>query len=163
MNYEKLIQGKKLAVTLKKDPIKGVGLYATEKIFKYEVIAYYKMKVFSNKDHETDGVYIFELYKKNGDTYKRLIGDIYEGSFPEPIEGVPFWAPFVNEPNKNEKSNSRIDIDLKGNYQKQNRTHLSLGDTVIYKLVATKTIKPGSEILWYYGSDYSRNYAVSKN
>ena len=161
MDYRKLIKGKKLAITLKKDPVKGVGVYAREKISKGDVIAYYKMKVFLSRDHETDGVYIFEVYKKNGDAYKRLLGDIYEGSFPEPIDGIPFWAPFVNEPNKGQRSNSDIDIDLKGNYQ--NRTYLSPGDTLVYKLVATKTIKPGSEILWYYGPDYLRNYSVSKN
>ena len=76
MDYRKLIKGKKLAITLKKDPVKGVGVYAREKISKGDVIAYYKMKVFLSRDHETDGVYIFEVYKKNGDAYKRLIGGL---------------------------------------------------------------------------------------
>ena len=32
----------------------------------------------------------------------------------------------------------------------------------IYKLVAIRHIKPGDEILWYYGPDYNRDYEVSK-
>jgi len=160
MDYRKLIKGKKLSVTLKKDPVKGVGLYAREKILKGDIIAFYKIKVFLLKDYETDGVYSFEVYRKNGDEYKRLIGDIYEESFPEPIDGIPFWAPFANEPNKGQRTNAMIDIDLKGNFV--GKTYLSPGDILIYKLVATKMIKPGSEILWYYGPDYSRNYSVSK-
>lgn len=161
MDYKKLIKGKKLDVTLKKDPIKGVGLYATNKIKKGEVIALYKIKVFLKKDHETDNIYVFEVYKKNGDDYKRLIGDIYEDSFSEPIDGIPFWAPFANEPNKSQRINSEIDIDLKGNFK--DRNYLVPGDIVIYKLISTKMIKPGTEIMWYYGPDYERNYLVGKN
>ena len=160
MDYRKLIKGKKLLVTLKKDPVKGVGLYAREKILKGDIIAFYKIKVFLLKDYETDGVYSFEVYKKNGDEYKRLIGDIYEESFPDPIENIPFWAPFVNEPSKHQRVNSEIDINTEENYK--DKRFISPGDTIIYKLVATRKIRPGDEILLYYGKEYKRNYEVGK-
>ncbi len=159
MDHKKLLR-KNLNVTLKKDPEKGVGLYATKKIKKGEIIAYYKIKVFLKKDFKSDYIYSFEVYKKNGEDYKRLICDLYEGSFPEPINKIPFWAPFANEPNKNQRTNAEIDINLKENFK--NRNFLIPGDTVIYKLVSNKMIKPGQEVLWYYGPDYERNYSVGK-
>lgn len=149
MDYKKLIKGKKLAVTLKKDPVKGVGLYARENIKKGQVVAYYKIKVFLTKHLESNGIYTFEVYKKNGDAYKRLTGDIYRDSFSEPINDIPFWAPFANEPDKSQRTNAVIDLDLSGNYIE--RSHLSPDDIVIYKLTASKAIKAGSEIMWYYG------------
>ena len=48
-----------------------------------------------------------------------------------------------------------------GNYS--DKTYSLAGETGIYKLVASKKIKPNDEILWYYGSGYERNYNVSKN
>jgi hypothetical protein len=166
MDYRKLVKGEKgknIKVTLKKGE-KGVGLYATKDIEKGEVIAYYKIKIFLLRDYNspTDYVYSFEVYRKNGEKYKKLIGDIYEGSFPTSENGITFWAPFANEPSltKNEKSNSEMDINLKYNYSE--KTFSSPNEIAIYKLLAKKKIRSGEEILWYYGDEYSRNYSVSK-
>lgn len=167
MDYKKLLRQtknkKNLSVTLKETEGKGVGLFATKNINKGDVVAYYKIKVFREKDYEspTDFIYSFHVYRKNGDEYKRLIGDLYEGSFPEPINNIPFWGAFINEPTKSQRTNTEVDIDLKTNYS--DKTYSSPGDTMVYKLVATKNIKPGEELLWYYGPNYSRNYAVGKN
>ena len=49
---------------------------------------------------------------------------------------------------------------MKGNFK--DRKYLVPGDIVIYKLISTKMIKPGTEIMWYYGPDYERNYIVGK-
>lgn len=151
-----------LKIEVKKTENKGLSLFAKKSINKGELIAYYKAKVFRKNGYEspTNSIYLFEVYKKNEETYKRLIGDIDGDSFPEPKDGIPFWAPLVNEPSKNERINSEIDINTKENYI--DRTYLSPGDTIIYKLIATRKIKPGDEILWYYGKDYPRNYQVGK-
>ena len=162
MNHLLKKNRKDLKIEVKKSKEKGLSLFAKKPINKGEVIAYYKVKVFRKIGYEspTDSVYLFEVYKKNGEAYKRLIGDIDEDSFPEPKDGIPFWGPLANEPSKNERINSEIDINLKENYV--DRTYLSPGDSMIFKLVATKKIKPGDEILWYYGNDYDRNYQVGK-
>ena len=52
-------------------------------------------------------------------------------------------------------------MNLDDNYNK--RKKVVVGDTLIYKLVASKHIKPGDEIVWYYGPDYTRDYVVNKN
>jgi hypothetical protein len=165
IDYRKLVREvprKSVKVTLKKSPGKGVGLFATKEIEAGEVIAYYRIKVFRHKDYEspTNGTYLFEVYKKNGDEYKRLIGDIYEDSFPPPVDGITFWAPFANEPTVSQRTNAEIDTNIRETYQ--NKTCTMLDDIVDYKLVATRDIHPKDEILWYYGDRYSRNYKVGK-
>ena len=151
-----------LSITLKPSKIKGVGLYSTKPIQTDETIAYYKIRVFKQSDYKspTNYMYSFDVYRKDGEEYKRLIGDLDLTSFPEPMNDVPFWAPFANEPSKGQRSNAEIDMNLKDNYK--NRTTISSGQIMIYKLVAKKYIGSGEEILWYYGEDYRRDYPVSK-
>ena len=165
MDYRKLVKETPrhdIKVTLKRSKGKGVGLFATKKIEEGEVIAYYRIKVYRSKDYEspTNNTYLFEVYRKNGDTYKRLTGDIYEGSFPAPIEGITFWAPFANEPAVDQRTNAEIDINLKETYA--NKTFTMVDDIVDYKLVATRPIRAKDEILWYYGDRYPRDYEVGK-
>lgn len=151
----------KLSIKFQEMSTKGVGIFATKTIQKGQVVAYYKIKVFREKDYEspTNFVYSFEVYRKNGDQYKRFIGDIDKDCFPPPgDDNIPYWAAFVNEPSPGQSTNSEIEINLSGNYK--NRTYLQPGESVIYKLVATKRIRKGSEILWYYGENYRRNYKV---
>ncbi len=162
--------------TLKQDE-KGIGLYATKPILKNEVIALYKLKVFKKSDYKYPygGIYIFTVYRKNGEAYKTLIGDLYSGSFPKSISksnnskstskskkdiNIPYWAPFVNEPSNVKDINSDIDVDFKTTYQ--NKSFLKSGNILTYKLVATRNIEPGEEITWYYGDDYERDYTVNK-
>tara|TARA_R110001599_G_scaffold287650_2_gene490244 strand:- start:2905 stop:3411 length:507 start_codon:yes stop_codon:yes gene_type:complete len=153
---------KTLSVKLKKTKEKGISLFATKIINKGETIAFYKIKVFLTRtyDSPTNYVYYFEIYRKNGEAYKRLVGDIDADSFPEPIDGISFLAPFANEPSESQRVNAEIDINLKENYI--GKTFLQPGDVLVYKLVASKKIRPGEEILWYYGKDYNRNYKVGK-
>lgn len=164
MSFDYLIKKnrKDLSIKLKKTKDKGLSLFATKDINKGDVIAYYKGKIFRTSTYEspTDGVYSFEVYKKNGEPYKRLIGDIDENSFPDPLDKIPFWGPFANEPSQNQRVNTDVDINLKENYS--DKTFSSPGEDFIYKLVATRKIRKGDEILWYYGKDYPRNYKVGK-
>lgn len=166
MDYSKILaktkDKEKLKVTLRKTKEKGVGLFATKQIKDGEDIAYYKIKVFRKKGYKspTNSVYLFEVYRQNGKSYKTLIGDIDKDSFPQVVNNVPFWAPFANEPTTCESTNSEIEIDLKNNYKTRN--YSSPGENMIYKLVATRDIEPGEEILWYYGEDYERGYEVGK-
>ena len=166
MDYKKILRNtkdkNKLKVTLKNTKEKGVGLFARETIKKGEVIAYYKVRIFLHRTYEssTDNVYIFEIYRKNGEAYKKLIGDIEPDDIPKPINHITFWAPFANEPSSHQKTNAEIDINLEGNYV--NKTYSSPGESAIYKLIASRMIRPDEEILWYYGERYTRNYLVGK-
>ena len=106
-------------------------------------------------------MYNFTVYNKNGRPYTSLIGDLYKGSIPSPVNNIPYWAYFSNEPSPSQKSNSQIFLSniLDDNYK--NRTFLKEGDTLVYRLVATTDIKKGEEITWCYGDDYGRNYDTS--
>ena len=150
----------KLKVTLKKNKIKGAGLYASKPIKKGSVIAYYKMKVFEYNKYKspTGEVYTFDVYKKNGNTDKKLIADLYEGSIDKPFRGKPLWAFFSNEPDAGKPENAHIYEDNKKNFR--NRDKLYPGDIVVYKLVAVKNINSGEEVVWCYGDSYVRNYSV---
>ena len=146
-----------LKVELRETENKGYGLFAIKPIKKGEVIAYYKIRVFKSNNHKTDYVYAFDVYRKNGVCYTRLMGDLYKSSFPDPENGITFLAPFANEPIGKEKSNSEIDIRLKETYQNKKKQYLLPGDVLIYHLKATKKIKAGDEILWDYGENYDRS------
>jgi hypothetical protein len=141
---------------------KGRGIIATDLIKKGEKIAYYKAKVYNRSTYEspTDSVYLFEVYKKNGQPYKRLIADIYEGSVLPPKNGITYLAPFSNEPGPGQTSNADIDLNFKGNYDEMKRNKLKAGDTIVYFLYALRDINAGEEIVWYYGPDYTRDYQV---
>ena len=155
---------KKLKVTLKKDKIKGTGLYATKGIKKGEIIAYYKIKVFNfdKYDSPTNNVYTFDVYTSKGNDSKTFIGDLDEDSFPPPLNGISFWAPFANEPTTKQKTNAEMDTNIDANYKDKGRKRVREGDSLIYELVAKRYIKPGEEIMWYYGEDYERDYEVGK-
>lgn len=149
-----------LKVTLKKDPIKGTGLFAQKFIAKGETISYYKMRVYSQKHPGPFGnMYLFFVYDRKEEDVNGVIGNLFEKSVPQPRRGIPYWAYFSNEPSGNQKSNSFIDINTRGNYR--NRKKVKIGETIVYKLVAETNIHPGEEIVWCYGDDYDRNYQVS--
>ena len=151
----------RVKVCLVKTNDKGIGLFAKKKIKIGETIAYYKMKVYNTSKYNspTNNVYTFNIYRKNGKQYKNFIGDIYLKSFPKPQNGITFWAPFANEPSPNQTCNSEIDTFNKFNFK--SRKKLKVGDNVIYRLVAKKNIKPGTEIVWFYGDDYERDYLIN--
>jgi len=139
---------------------KGTSLYAIKPIKAGNIIAYYKFLIYKDGYNGLDNnKYTMGVYKKNNMINMKLIGDIYEGSLDFPKYNIPFWGHFANEPSKNEKSNCIIDANIKSNYK--NRNTVYEGDTMVYKLIAKRNIKPGDEILWYYGNLYSRDYEVN--
>lgn len=167
----------KLSVTIKKDKIKGASLFATKPIKDGDIIAHYKMKIFTEPKNDESylstliykkkvyhvpygKMYNFTVSSKLGYVYKTLCGDLYEGSLSPPKKNIPYWAYFSNEPSPSQKSNSEIVSDNVDNFK--NKTTLTEGDTIIYTLVATADIKKGDEILWCYGEGYvaNRNYAT---
>ena len=107
-------------------------------------------------------MYHFTIYKKNGDSYRNFVGDLYKGSLPLPKNDIPYWAYFSNEPSPGQKFNCEIDFQENENFTKKDRKTLKEGDTVTYALVSTKPIKKGEEILWCYGNSYNRNYKINK-
>jgi hypothetical protein len=146
----------KMKVEVRKGP-KGMSLFATKPIRKGSIIAYYKMKLFPNGiTGKKNNMYTFTVYTKKGNYCSRLIGDVYEGSLLKPKRGIPYFAYFSNEPSGNQISNAEVDMNLDENYR--NRDRLEVGDTIIYKLYATRAIKAGDEIIWCYGEAYDRDY-----
>ena len=106
-----------------------------------------------------NNMYTFGIYNKNGTENSKLIGDIYEGSLMDPKSGISYFAYFSNEPSEGQTSNSEIDINTAQNYK--NRKTLKVGDTVVYKLRASRDIAPGEEVVWCYGDDYVRDYVAN--
>lgn len=149
---------KSLKVTVKKHKIKGAGLFATKKINRGNVIAYYRMTVFDIKTYKspTKNMYTFTILTPKGNFSRSLIGDLSLESLPGPCRNIPFWAYFSNEPSEGEEPNAMIDMNQEQTYR--NRKKLRAGDTIVYKLRATRTIQPGQEVLWCYGDAYERNY-----
>uniref|UniRef100_A0A6C0JRB8 SET domain-containing protein n=1 Tax=viral metagenome TaxID=1070528 RepID=A0A6C0JRB8_9ZZZZ len=150
---------KSLKVQLKKDKMKGVGLFARKNIKKGEVIAYYRFKLFSTKNFKSklNNMYTITVYTKDDNASRALIGDLVPESLLEPVKGIPYWAYFSNEPTFGKQhENCYIDIDLKGNYK--NKSRLQAGDFMVYKLRASEDIPAGKEIVWCYGSEFFRDY-----
>ena len=153
-----MAKGHTLKVILKKG-FKGTSLYATKPIKKGSVVAYYKFMLYKD-DNKFNGInnnmYAITAFNKNDKANKSLVGDIYEGSLEPPKYGIPYWGYFCNEPSGDQTENSYLDINLKGNFK--NRDRLRAGETMVYKIVASRDIKKGEEITWCYGSLYGRNY-----
>ena len=164
LNIDKILKNTKnldkLKVTLKHDKIKGVGLYTTKHIKTGEIIAYYKMTTFDyhHYDSPTNYVYAFDVYTLNGRESKNLIGDIDLNSLSEPLNNIPYWALFVNEPSIGQNLNAEIDINTEENYKISKR--IKCGTQLIYKLIATCDIVPNEEITLYYGKEYPRTYEI---
>ena len=153
---------KNLKTCLRKIKNKGASMFANKNIMRGEVVVYYPLKVYDLKDFPNlfKYVYTVELYTKNGNPIKSLIGDLSDDILIQPKEdGIAYWGYFANEPSTVQKNNTFLDLNLKGNYSHRNR--IKKGDYVLYKLVASKDIKKGDEITWCYGSSYDRNYNTS--
>ena len=148
-------------VTFNNDPVKGNGLYAKDFICAGETIAYYKIKLFNKETYEsnTNFVYTFNIYGKNGKEIENLIGDLDLDSIPNHgVRNVPFWAPFVNEPMGIQDVNSEIDTYPDFNFK--NGRKVGVGSVMIYRLIAKRGIIPGEEITIYYGDQYERTYEI---
>jgi len=137
-----------LKTRLKKMKSKRVGLFANKQIKKGDVISYYLVKAF--KKARFDAVYSVTLYNKNGSESK-FYGDLCPESLQLPTRnGITYWAYFSNEPSINEHDNSYLEF-VNTHKETRNKTTIEEGDLVLYKLIASKNIKKGDEILWCYG------------
>ena len=151
-----------LSVALKRTELKGMGLYADKPIKKGDTIAYYKLKVFDTRNYTspTDFTYAFSIYTKDGELIQNLVGDIDFNSLDRPINNVPFWGMFINEPSADQVINVEVDYNLDLNYK--SGSELNTGDTIVYRFIATTDIEEGDEILWYYGKNYYRGYEINE-
>lgn len=152
-----------LKITLKHDAIKGNGLFALCDIKENEIIAHYKIKIFNAKTYKSpsDFRYSFSVFSRSGHSLEHLIGDIDYDCFPMPLDDIPFWGPFVNEPSGKQIINACFNPNLKYNYKKYNRRGFRVGDTLIYSICSIRPIHTGEEITIYYGDEYERNYNIN--
>lgn len=140
---------------------KGTSLIANKDIKKDELISYYKMKVFNLNGYKgvNNNMYIFNVHNKYNKYFSNLVGDIYDETIENPINGITFWGHLANEPSIDQKPNSKIvtfsDKNLEGDVKE--------GDIIVYELVATENIKKNDEITWCYGKYYKRNYTICKD
>jgi len=162
LKYAKdMTKGHNIKVVLKKN-YKGISLFAKDPIKKGSVVAYYKFlvnKYDDNFEGQNNNMYTMTVYGKTGRERATVMGDIYDGSLLPPKNGITYWAYFSNEPSEDQEENVYLDINIKCNYKDRDR--VKVGDTMIYKLVALKDIKPNEEIMWCYGDFYNRNYKTS--
>jgi len=156
-----------MKLELRISPTKGVGIFATSKIENDEIVCLYRLQVFRIPTHTstTDNSYCFAVYTVNGNESKIFIGDLVPESLEPPRKVgkvyIPFWGYFSNEPSPGQKSNVWVDMNLEENYKTRKR--LKEGDYIVYKIVATRDIQLGDEIVWHYGSSYyGRDYKVGK-
>ena len=165
-DFAKLFNNKNTKVMVKKSTDLGTELVCTKPIKKKEVIAYYKFKVYNNKDNSHVGynnyMYTMTVETKSGRSSSTLVGDLFPGSLEMPTEksNITYYAFFSNEPTPQQKQNCYLDSELKLNYK--NRSKVKAGDTMIYSLRASHDIKPGEAIVWCYGPEYERHYKPSK-
>ena len=158
---KKMARGYDLKVTLRKN-YKGYSLFAKDLIRKGNVIAYYKFAVFKYVENfvgRKNDMYAMSVYTQKERLNPRLIGDIFEGSLEPPKHGIPYWAYFSNEPSGKQQENAHLDINTSYNYR--NRSRVKPGDTMVYKLRASRDIMPGEEITWCYGGAYGRDYKAN--
>ena len=141
---------------------KGIGIFARTDIKKGNVVAYYKVKVFSDRvkrEPVQNGIYTFSIYDKNEEKIKKFYGDICMESLEDPHRGAPFFGYLANEPSNGQKCNVYMDVNLKDNYK--DRDDVQKGDFFIYKMISLRDITADEEICWYYGDHYDRDYEIS--
>jgi len=155
-----------MKIELKKNPVKGVGIYATSRIKDGEIVALYRLQVFRTETYRsiTGNAYCFSIYTRQGNESKTFIGDLVPESLQDPIlvedRYIPYCGYFANEPSPDQISNVWVDMNIKENYR--TRKILKEGNFIVYKLVAIKDIEPGDEIVWHYGDSYhGRDYLVN--
>ena len=137
---------------------KGVGLFAKKHIAPHTIIAYYVTQIYSASRRKRYAV----EYSIGIPKHPNLVGDLCEDSLASPVRlngrWVPLWAYFSNEPSPDEASNSHLYPAMKGSFA---HAKVAIGELYRFKLVASKAIQPGEEIVWCYGDDYERSYASS--
>lgn len=148
-----------LKIVLQKTVKKGVSVMAVKPITKGTVIAYYKLKIFKAENYKspTNKIYSMTVYNRKGKEQNRFIGDIDKDCFPEPINGISFWGPFINEASPEQSYNAEIDV----NCDLITKKKIKVGNYFIYNITATRYISAGEEITMYYGDDYQRSYEIN--
>jgi len=151
LDVNKILKKTKNINDLKIMPIESKGkvkLYARKEIDKTEIIAYYKIKIydFLKYSSPTHGKYQISIYNHLGTEQFDMIGDIYSGSIPKPIQNIPFWGPFITKTTNIDNSN--VELEFNPYYYKNLK--IKVGETLIFNFIAKRTIKKGEEILWFY-------------
>lgn len=143
-----------------KDGINGISMYATTPIKKGNIIAYYKFKVFKDENHRAKkkGRYSVAVQTKSGNFSRTLIGDISSSSLAMPKYDIPFWGYYANKPDNNNDKNAVLNFNNSQVYN--NKNILKVGDYVVYKIIASRDIMPGEEILWCYNNVYNKIHGV---
>jgi len=137
---------------------KGVGLFAKKFIAPRTIVAYYVTKIYGASRRSR-----YEVeYSVGIPKHPSLVGDLCDASLSSPVRvngrWVPLWAYFSNEPSPNESPNSKLFPAMTGRFA---HSKAAVGERYRFKLVASKAIHPGEEIVWCYGDDYERSYASS--
>lgn len=159
INYLNKFTNQNVKTYLKKT-YKGSSIVAKKPIKKGNTIAYYRFTVFGNEHTPiVNNMYAMSVYTKSGRISEAFIGDVTSDSVFKPIHNIPCWGYISNEPDFNQEANCELVLDLKKNYR--NRSRVKRGDTMIYRLVATRNIQPQEEVVWCYGDSYERKYKAN--
>ena len=111
---------------------KGLGLVAREALSQGSVVAYYLTKRYKHPRHSE---YAVKCRGKGG------VDDLFRGSFPPPgDDGVPYLAPFANEPSRSQ----HVNCELVG------------GEHGRYALRTLVAVNGGAELVWDYGPAYGK-------
>lgn len=151
-------------VEIKESPGRGQGLFAKRDIKNGDYVAMYR--VVARPNEETDpiyGVVLPTLTKESFDD--KLTGvPIKDTSISTIKDGILIRniAMYINEPGPNESSNVDILMNRVENLIRKNKQRADVNDIFDYYFYATRDIKAGEELLWYYGPYYNRNYSISK-
>jgi len=172
-----------LTVSLRQNSI-GWGIYANRDFNKGDVVAYYKMRVYSTSSTTRPkptkmargyANYAIEMRSASN----RALGFQIEGNLaPECMQhpgksGVPYWGFMANEPFLKEEiaeyeegmehdeqlnGNVKLDYDPEYNYALAGRQKIEPGDHVRLLLRAKCAIDKHEAILWCYGKQFDRSY-----
>lgn len=146
-NCKKFSQDTKVNV---RKTYKGLSLFASQDIVLGETIAYYHTKIFTFNEVASKNEKYRVALNVFGGTSDTFVADIYEDSLLEPINRISYLGYLANEPSPGQKSNCYL--LGKNNWEEY--------EFICYKLIATKKIKKGEEICWYYGEEYERDYEI---
>ena len=141
-SYYNNFEGLKIKVSKYKN--RGLGIKAQEDIPVGRVVAYYRVKLVPVDKKTKCGEYTVSMSKHNdGHLDETLVYDMYRN--------IPYVGCFCNEP--------KHDHDVNVSLYKTSRKLQGFEDM---KLVSTRFIKKGEEIVWCYGKMYGkRKYDTS--
>lgn len=156
---------KKLNVELRQTRDKGIGLFMTEDVKEGRVIAYYPAIVRdSSEPGVCGGMYRLSIFDKDDEIESHIAGDVdvaEDRPLPNPINNLPFWAHFANEPSGSQELAAALWFDdpaiyrgRKNYLRHRRRSPLEPGDTYILELVSLRDISAGEEVTICYGSSY---------